>query len=61
MNFYITKKEAEVIASTPHRDSMFTKNISKDEEGYFLPEEIFEDYGIEEHLEQIINRELIFK
>ena len=65
MKFYITEPERLKIASTPPKEcwicNLFANNFKKNNKGYYLPDRIFEDDGIIEHLEQIIVREVNFE
>ena len=65
MKFYITATERSLIVSTPSKEcwicDLFSNSFEKDKKGYFLSEKIFEDWAIEEHLEQIIKREIAFE
>ncbi|HAP67408.1 MAG TPA: hypothetical protein VIH28_12210 [Ignavibacteriaceae bacterium] len=62
--FYITTEERRLITSTPPKEcwicDLFSNNIHKDKNGLFIPEKIFEDDGLIEHLHQIIRREISF-
>jgi len=62
--FYLSSDEVKIIASTPKRECWICNdlinNINKDENGYFLKEKNIIDDGIEEHLKQILNKEIIF-
>ena len=60
----ITQKEKELIISFHVRPQkcwicdIFVDSIKEDDQGYYIPVDIFEDDGIIEHLEQIIKRKL---
>lgn len=62
--FYISKEEQMLIASTPPKEcwicDLFSNNFHSDKKGIYLPEKVFEDDGIIEHLHQIIKREISF-
>lgn len=38
--------------------SMFYRNVKQDEEGYFLPANVFLDDGITYHLEQLLEKKI---
>lgn len=62
--FYISKEERKLIASTPSREcwicDLFSNNVRKNKNGYFIPEKILSDDGLVEHIEQIVRREVSF-
>lgn len=62
-NFYITENERNLIASTPQKEcwicDLFSNNIRKNNNGFFISENTFSDDGIVEHLHQIIRRKFI--
>lgn len=61
---YLQEDEKDLILSFAIRKqkcwicNTFLYNLQEDENGYFLPTNIFKDDGIVEHLEQIIEREI---
>lgn len=63
--FHLSNQEADLIISFYFRNQkcwicdIFKNHLERDKNGYYLCEEIFEDYGIIEHLEQLIGREVI--
>jgi hypothetical protein len=62
--FYLNEMEVLIIAATPKKEcwicDKLTNNINQDDKGYFLKEKKFMDSGIDEHLQQVINRKIIF-
>jgi hypothetical protein len=60
----ISRKEKELIMSFHTRKQKcwicdkFLDNIREDDQGYYITEDVFEDDGIIEHLEQILQRKL---
>lgn len=61
---YISREEHRLIASTPPKEcwicDLFSNNFYTDKKRLCLPNKIFEDDGIVEHLEQIIKRKMRF-
>ena len=60
--FYINDEECSLIVSTPKKEcwicDVFCNNFFRDKNGLYLKESILGDF--EEHLEQIIGREIIY-
>lgn len=61
--FYITEDERRLISSTPPKEcwicDLFSNNIRKNKNGFFISEKIFKDDGLIEHIHQIVRREFI--
>lgn len=63
---YLPKDEKDLLLSFAFRQQKcwicdsFLFNLQEDESGHFLPVKIFEDYGMVEHLEQILQRKIDF-
>lgn len=61
---YLTEEESNLIALTPPKEcwicDLFYDNVYKNRKGLFIPRRIFQDYGLIEHLHQIVKREIIF-
>jgi hypothetical protein len=63
--FYLKENEVRLVASTPKTEcwicNMLIRNIYKDDLGYYLKDKKVIDDGIEEHLRQLINRDIVFE
>lgn len=63
--FYLKENEVRLVASTPKSEcwicNLLINNFNKDDTGYYLKDKKVIDDGIEEHLRQIINRDVVFK
>ncbi|HLG34319.1 MAG TPA: hypothetical protein VI757_05510 [Bacteroidia bacterium] len=61
--FYITDEERSLITLTPQNEcwicDLFSNNVNKDKRGFFIPKKIFQDIGLIEHLQQIVNRSIM--
>lgn len=60
--FYISEQERRLIALTPPKEcwicNLFSNNVQKNKEGFFISEKLLSDDGIIEHLSQIIKRKV---
>jgi hypothetical protein len=64
---YLKEHETELILSFLWRKQdcwiceMFYANLRQGKRGAFIPEKIFADYGIIDHMEQLVRRKIYFR